>query len=474
MKPNTLFDKIWDSHVVRSIEDGPDVLYIDRHYIHEVTSPQAFNGLKERGIPVFRPDKTIATADHNIPTKNQHLPILDELSRNQVERLSENCRKYGIELFGLNHPKNGIVHVIGPELGYTLPGMTIVCGDSHTSTHGAFGTIAFGIGTSEVEMVLAVQCILQPKPKKMRITLDGELHKGVTSKDIIMYIISEISASGATGYFVEYSGSAIRSLSMEGRMTICNMSIEMGARGGLIAPDETTFEYLRKLQAIPGIDDLKSSINEWKKLRSDTDAVFDRDLKFDAGLIKPMITYGTNPGMGMAIDDSIPLSDENGNNASSSFLKSLDYMGFKPGMKLLGHPVDFVFLGSCTNGRIEDFRAFAQVIKGRKKAENITALIVPGSKKVEEQLAAEGLTELYKSAGFEVRQPGCSSCLAMNEDKIPHGKYAVSTSNRNFEGRQGPGSRTLLASPLTAAAAAITGRITDPRDFINENQKVKK
>lgn len=460
--------------MVRSIEDGPDVLYIDRHYIHEVTSPQAFNGLKERGIPVFRPDKTIATADHNIPTKNQHLPILDELSRNQVERLSENCRKYGIELFGLNHPKNGIVHVIGPELGYTLPGMTIVCGDSHTSTHGAFGTIAFGIGTSEVEMVLAAQCILQPKPKKMRITLDGELHKGVTSKDIIMYIISEISASGATGYFVEYSGSAIRSLSMEGRMTICNMSIEMGARGGLIAPDETTFEYLRKLQAIPGIDDLKSSINEWKKLRSDTDAVFDRDLKFDAGLIKPMITYGTNPGMGMAIDDSIPLSDENGNNASSSFLKSLDYMGFKPGMKLLGHPVDFVFLGSCTNGRIEDFRAFAQVIKGRKKAENITALIVPGSKKVEEQLAAEGLTELYKSAGFEVRQPGCSSCLAMNEDKIPRGKYAVSTSNRNFEGRQGPGSRTLLASPLTAAAAAITGRITDPRDFINKEQKVKK
>ena len=460
--------------MVRSIEDGPDVLYIDRHYIHEVTSPQAFNGLKERGIPVFRPDKTIATADHNIPTKNQHLPILDEQSRNQVERLSENCRKYGIELFGLNHPKNGIVHVIGPELGYTLPGMTIVCGDSHTSTHGAFGTIAFGIGTSEVEMVLAAQCVLQSKPKKMRITLDGELHKGVTSKDIIMYIISEISASGATGYFVEYSGSAIRSLSMEGRMTICNMSIEMGARGGLIAPDETTFEYLKKLQAIPGIDDLKSSINEWKKLRSDTDAVFDRDLKFDAGLIKPMITYGTNPGMGMAIDDSIPLSDENGNNASSSFLKSLDYMGFKPGMKLLGHPVDFVFLGSCTNGRIEDFRAFAQVIKGRKKAENITALIVPGSKKVEEQLAAEGLTELYKSAGFEVRQPGCSSCLAMNEDKIPHGKYAVSTSNRNFEGRQGPGSRTLLASPLTAAAAAITVRITDPRDFINENQKVKK
>ena len=474
MKSKTLFDKIWDSHVVRSIEDGPDVLYIDRHYIHEVTSPQAFNGLKERGIPVFRPGKTIATADHNIPTKDQHLAIRDLQSRNQVDRLNENCKKYGIELFGLNDPKNGIVHVIGPELGYTLPGMTIVCGDSHTSTHGAFGTIAFGIGTSEVEMVLATQCILQPKPKKMRITLEGELHNGVTSKDIVMYIISQISASGATGYFVEYAGSAIKRLSMESRMTICNMSIEMGARGGLMAPDEITFEYLRKLPSIPGIEDLKSSVNEWKKLQSDTDAVFDMDLKFNAGIIKPMITYGTNPGMGIAIDDSIPLSDVNGNKASSSFIKSLDYMGFKPGMKLLGHPIDYVFIGSCTNGRIEDFRAFAQIIKGRRKADNITALIVPGSKKVEAQMLAEGLMELYKEAGFEVRQPGCSSCLAMNEDKIPQGKYAVSTSNRNFEGRQGPGARTLLASPLTAAAAAITGRITDPREFITEEQKVKK
>jgi 3-isopropylmalate/(R)-2-methylmalate dehydratase large subunit len=473
LKPKTLFDKIWDSHIVRSIEAGPDVLYIDRHYIHEVTSPQAFNGLKERGISVFRPGNTIATADHNIPTKNQHLPIRDQLSRNQVERLSENCRKYGIELFGLNDPKNGIVHVIGPELGYTLPGMTIVCGDSHTSTHGAFGTIAFGIGTSEVEMVLATQCILQPKPKKMRITLDGMLHKGVTSKDIIMYIISEISASGATGYFVEYCGSAIKNLSMEGRMTICNMSIEMGARGGLIAPDETTFGYLRNLSSIKGKKDISSSINEWKNLTTDPDAKFDRDLKFDASLIKPMITYGTNPGMGMAIDGSIPLSDEKGIKASSSFLKSLDYMGFKPGAKLLGHPIDYVFIGSCTNGRIEDFRAFAQIIKGRKKAVNVTALIVPGSKKVEEQMISEGLIELYKNAGFEVRQPGCSSCLAMNEDKIPVGKYAVSTSNRNFEGRQGPGARTLLASPLTAAAAAITGMITDPREFITEENKVK-
>src|SRR5664280_3449263 len=416
MKSKTLFDKIWDSHVVKSIEDGPDVLYIDRHYIHEVTSPQAFIGLKERGIPVFRPDKTLATADHNIPTKDQHLPISDLLSRNQVERLSENCQKYGIELFGLNHSKNGIVHVIGPELGYTLPGMTIVCGDSHTSTHGAFGTIAFGIGTSEVEMVLATQCILQPKPKKMRISINGELHSGVTSKDIIMYIISKISASGATGYFVEYSGDAIRSLSMESRMTICNMSIEMGARGGLIAPDETTFEYLKNLPSIPGIKDIKSSVSEWKTLRSDSGAVFDKELNFDAVSIKPMITYGTNPGMGMTIDGSIPMSDVNGNEASESFIKSLDYMGVKPGMKLLGHPVDFVFIGSCTNGRIEDFRAFAELIRGRKKAENITALVVPGSKKVEEQMIAEGLIEVYKNAGFAVRQPGCSSCLAMNED----------------------------------------------------------
>ncbi|MBK7626328.1 MAG: 3-isopropylmalate dehydratase large subunit [Bacteroidales bacterium] len=470
MKAKTLFDKIWDGHVVRSIEDGPDVLYIDRHFIHEVTSPQAFNGLKERGIPVFRPDKTLATADHNIPTQNQHMQIRDELSRNQVERLTENCKKHGIELFGLNHSKNGIVHVIGPELGYTLPGMTIVCGDSHTSTHGAFGTIAFGIGTSEVEMVLATQCILQPKPKKMKITLNGKLQKGVTSKDIIMYIIAEISASGATGYFVEYCGRAITSLSMEARMTICNMSIEMGARGGLIAPDEITFDYLRKLPAVRDVENLNRAIAEWKYLKSDEDAVFDKELVFDAAAIKPMITYGTNPGMGMAIDSTIPLSEVKDEKASASFIKSLDYMGFKPGMKLLGHPINYVFIGSCTNGRIEDFRAFAEIIKGRKKADNVTALIVPGSKKVEEQMVAEGLIDIYKKAGFEVRQPGCSSCLAMNEDKIPVGKYAVSTSNRNFEGRQGPGARTMLASPLTAAAAAITGKISDPRDFLSNSK----
>lgn len=467
MEAKTLFDKIWDSHVVRYIKDGPDVLYIDRHYIHEVTSPVAFKGLKDRNIRVFRPEKTIATADHNTPTKDQHLPIREELSRSQVQKLAENCAEYGIQLYGLNHEKNGIVHVIGPELGFTLPGMTIVCGDSHTSTHGAFGTIAFGIGTSEVEMVLASQCIVQPKPKKMKITVNGKLQQGVTAKDIIMYIIANISASGATGYFVEYCGEAVSSLSMEGRMTICNMSIEMGARGGLIAPDDTTFSYLRNLPVLQGVPDKEKAIEEWKKLKSDPGAEFDKELTFNASEIKPMITYGTNPGMGMPIDGNIPVTDGKDGKASESFIKSLDYMGLKPGMKLLGHKIDYVFIGSCTNGRIEDFRLFANLIKGRRISPEITALVVPGSKRVEEQMRAEGLINIYEEAGFEVRQPGCSSCLAMNEDKIPAGKYAVSTSNRNFEGRQGPGARTLLASPLTAAAAAITGVITDPRDFLN-------
>lgn len=467
MEAKTLFDKIWDSHVVRHIEEGPDVLYIDRHYIHEVTSPQAFNGLNDRSIPVFRPEKTLATADHNIPTLNQDQEIKDELSRNQVRKLEENCSKYGIELFGINHPNNGIVHVIGPELGKTLPGMTIVCGDSHTSTHGAFGTVAFGIGTSEVEMVLATQCIMQAKPARMRITVNGNLKKGVTAKDVIMYIISRVSASGATGYFVEYAGSAIRSMSMEARMTVCNMSIEMGARGGLIAPDEITYEYLKRVPSLAGIFSSSGFPEKWNDLKSDPNARFDRELEFRGDLINPMITYGTNPGMGMAVDGTIPEIDNANREGEASFLKSLDYMGFKPGMKLLGHPVDYVFVGSCTNGRIEDLRAFTEMVKGRKKAPNITALIVPGSKMVEKQAIKEGLTGILKAAGFELRQPGCSSCLAMNEDKIPPGKYAVSTSNRNFEGRQGPGSKTLLASPLTAAAAAITGKITDPRDFIN-------
>jgi 3-isopropylmalate/(R)-2-methylmalate dehydratase large subunit len=466
MGPQTLFDKIWDSHVVRSIESGPDVLYIDRHFIHEVTSPQAFDGLRTRGITVFRPGKTTATADHNIPTKEQEMPIKDELSRKQVETLNHNCSEFGIEYFGINHPKNGIVHVVGPELGYTLPGTTIVCGDSHTSTHGAFGTIAFGIGTSEVEMVLAAQCVLQQKPKKMKITVNGSLQKGVMAKDIILYIISKISAGGATGYFVEYCGAAIEALSMEGRMTICNMSIEMGARGGLIAPDLTTYEYLNRIPSVESRPDFKSLLFRWRSLKSDEGAVFDSELEFDASKIKPMITFGTNPGMGMAIDDTIPDAESQGEE-KASFLKSLDYMGFTPGEKILGHPIDYVFLGSCTNGRIEDLRAFAQFVKGRKKAPGVTVLIVPGSKRVEQQAIREGLDKILEDAGFELRQPGCSSCLAMNEDKIPAGKYAVSTSNRNFEGRQGPGSRTLLASPLTAAAAAITGKITNPVELLN-------
>jgi 3-isopropylmalate/(R)-2-methylmalate dehydratase large subunit len=467
MEEKTLFDKIWDAHVVHSVESGPDVLYIDQHYIHEVTSPQAFNGLKKRGIPVFRPERTLATADHNIPTINQDQPIKDLLSRNQVEKLAENCKTYGIEFYGLNHPRNGIVHVVGPELGFTRPGMTIVCGDSHTSTHGAFGTIAFGIGTSEVEMVLATQCILQPKPKKLRITVNGKLQKGVTSKDIIMYIISQISTGGATGYFVEFAGHAITDLSMEARMTVCNMSIEMGARGGLIAPDEKTFRYLKELKSFPEGFDWNSLLLKWKDLKSEPGAQFDREIEFNADHIQPMITFGTNPGMAIAVTDNIPTIDDINSETSVSFLKSLDYMGFVPGMKMLGHPVDYVFLGSCTNGRIEDLRAFAHMVKGRKKAPNITALIVPGSKMVEKQAIDEGLVNILKKAGFELREPGCSSCLAMNEDKIPARKYAVSTSNRNFEGRQGPGARTLLASPLTAAAAAIAGKISDPREFID-------
>jgi 3-isopropylmalate/(R)-2-methylmalate dehydratase large subunit len=466
MVPQTLFDKIWDAHVVHSIKDGPDVLYIDRHYIHEVTSPQAFNGIEERGVPVFRPAQTLATADHNTPTIDQHLPIRDELSRNQVEKLKQNCQKHGIELYGLNHKYNGIVHVIGPELGHTRPGMTIVCGDSHTSTHGAFGTVAFGIGTSEVEMVLATQCILQTRPKTMRINIDGELSKGVTSKDVIMYIISKLTSGGATGYFVEYSGSTIRSLTMEGRMTICNMSIEMGARGGLIAPDEVTCSYLKNTKYFRKNQAAVKKLESIKELKSDAGAHFDKEINIDARSIKPMITYGTNPGMAVAVDEKIPTGDSADQKGASSYLKSLDYMGFKPGNKLAGQKIDYVFLGSCTNGRIEDFRAFASIVKGRKKADEINVLLVPGSKMVEEQIVKEGLLKIINDAGFELRQPGCSSCLAMNEDKIPAGKYAVSTSNRNFEGRQGPGARTLLVSPLTAGAAAVTGRITDPRELL--------
>ncbi len=466
MTSKTLFDKIWDSHVVRHVTDGPDVLYIDRHLVHEVTSPVAFVGLGKRGLKVLRPGKTLATADHNIPTIDQHMPIRDELSRHQVEMLTRNCEKYGIELYGLNHPRNGIVHVIGPELGITQPGMTIVCGDSHTCTHGAFGAVAFGIGTSEVEMVLASQCLLQPKPKQMRITVDGKLGKCVTAKDVALYIISKISTSGGTGHFIEYAGSAIRELSMEGRMTLCNMSIESGARGSLISPDEATFAYLKGREFAPRGTNRGKAVTYWKSLVTDEDAVFDSEFHFNADVIEPMITYGTNPGMGTGITQSIPSGEELTGSDRTTFIKSLEYMGYKAGEKLLGKPVDYVFVGSCTNGRIEDLRAFTAFVKGKRKAGNITAWIVPGSKQVEKTSREEGLTEVLEAAGFVLRQPGCSACLAMNDDKIPQGKYAVSTSNRNFEGRQGPGARTLLASPLTAAAAAITGVISDPRELM--------
>ncbi|MCL6257854.1 3-isopropylmalate dehydratase large subunit [Aquiflexum sp. TKW24L] len=464
MEKNTLFDKIWDSHVVRSVPNGPDVFFIDKHFIHEVTSPVAFLNLEKRGIGVLHPDRTVGTPDHNVPTVDQDKTIKDKLSRMQVERLRENCKKYDIELHDLGSDHHGIVHVIGPELGITQPGMTIVCGDSHTSTHGAFGAIAFGIGTSEVEMVLATQCIMQTKAKKMRITVDGELGGGVTSKDIILYIIAKISAAGATGYFVEYAGMAIRRLSMEARMTICNMSIEMGARGGLIAPDETTFAYLKGKQYAPKGEAWDQAVAYWKTLKTDEEAVFDKEYTFDAADIEPMITYGTNPGMGIKIKGNIPTTEGMEGSNKISYLKSLEYMGFAPGEPIKGKKVDYVFVGSCTNGRIEDIRSVAAFVKGKQKAANITAWIVPGSREVEKMAHEEGLVKILEDAGFELRQPGCSACLAMNDDKIPSGKYAVSTSNRNFEGRQGPGARTLLASPLTVAAVAVTGEIADPRE----------
>jgi 3-isopropylmalate/(R)-2-methylmalate dehydratase large subunit len=461
----TLFDKIWDSHVVRKIEDGPDVLFIDRHLIHEVTSPVAFLGLKSRNNSVLFPNKTFATADHNTPTINQHLPVEDPLSANQLKALEENSAEWGISHWGLGHQQNGIVHVVGPEYGITLPGATIVCGDSHTSTHGAFGAIAFGIGTSEVEMVLSSQCIMQPKPKKMRITINGQLGFGVTPKDVALFIISKLTTSGATGYFVEYAGDVFRNMTMEGRMTVCNLSIEMGARGGLIAPDEKTFEYVQGRQFTPKGTDWNKAMTYWEKLSTDEDAIFDKELTFSANEIEPMITYGTNPGMGTGISNNIPTANQVEGGAAT-YKKSLDYMGFSEGDTMIGKPVDYVFIGSCTNGRIEDFRAFASIVKGRKKAANITAWLVPGSHIVETKIKEEGLLDIFTEAGFELREPGCSACLAMNDDKVPAGKVAVSTSNRNFEGRQGPGSKTLLASPLVAAATAVTGVVTDPRTLL--------
>lgn len=458
----TLFDKIWDAHTVTNIENGPTQLYIDRHYCHEVTSPQAFDGLRRRGLPVFRPERTICSPDHNIPTLNQDKPIADPVSRNQVETLIKNAQEFGLTLFGIMHPRNGIIHVMGPENGLTLPGTTIVCGDSHTSTHGAFGAVAFGIGTSEVEMVLATQCILQPKPRTMRITVNGALQSGVGAKDIALYLIAKLTTGGATGYFVEYAGDAIQSLSMEQRMTLCNLSIEMGARGGLIAPDDTTFAYLKGRDFAPAGADWDRAVAYWRTLPSDPDAVFDREVTFDAADIEPRITFGTNPGMGIGISETIPMPPTD-TAARESYMKALDYMGFAPGEKMIGKAVDYVFLGSCTNGRIEDFREFTAYIKGKQKHPNVTAWLVPGSQTVLRQIKQEGLDKTLADAGFELRQPGCSACLAMNDDKIPAGKLSVSTSNRNFEGRQGPGARTILAGPLVAAATAIAGVITDPR-----------
>lgn len=457
---NTLFDKIWNNHVVQHVSDGPDQLYIDRLYAHEVTSPQAFAGLKSRGLKCFRPDHIFCMPDHNTPTHDQDKPIADPISRKQVDTLTQNAHDFGLTYWGMMHPNNGIIHVVGPEQGLSLPGMTIVCGDSHTSTHGAVGAIAFGIGTSEVEMVMASQCILQAKPKSMRINVEGTLNKGVTAKDIALYLMSQLTTSGATGYFVEYAGSAIRSLSMEGRLTLCNLSIEMGARGGFIAPDDVTFAYLKDNPYAPKGADWDKAVAAWKELKSDDDAIFDKEVSFNAADIEPMITYGTNPGMGIGITQRIPTPQ------TASDEKALNYMHFSAGEAMIGKPVDYVFLGACTNGRIEDFRAFASIAKGRHKAENVVAWLVPGSWPVMRQIESEGIDKILKEAGFEIRQPGCSACLAMNDDKIPSGKLCVSTSNRNFEGRQGPGSRTCLASPLMAAAAAVTGVITDPRTLM--------
>ena len=463
---NTLFDKIWDKHVVQMVDDGPTQLYIDRLYCHEVTSPQAFDGMRQRGLKCFRPDKIYCMPDHNTPTHDQDKPVEDPVSKKQLDALDKNCEEFGLTEFKMFSKDNGIIHVVGPEKGLSLPGMTIVCGDSHTSTHGAMGAVAFGIGTSEVEMVMASQCILQQKPKSMRININGKLGKGVTAKDVALYIMSKLTTSGATGYFVEYAGQVVRDMSMEGRLTLCNLSIEMGARGGFVAPDETTFEYIKGREYAPKGADWDKAVEYWKTLKSGDDAVFDKELNFDGADIEPRITYGTNPGMGIGITGSVPTLDKIDENGKASFLKSLDYMGFKPGEKLAGHKVDYVFLGACTNGRIEDFRAFASIVKGKKKADNITAWLVPGSWLVDKQIREEGLDKVLEEAGFAIRQPGCSACLAMNDDKIPAGKYSVSTSNRNFEGRQGPGSRTILASPLVAAAAAVTGVITDPRELM--------
>jgi len=451
----TLFDKVWDKHIVTTIKNGPQVLYIDKHIIHEVTSPQAFKELEDKNISIFRPKQIIATADHNTPTKNQHLPVKDALSRNQLAQLTENCKKNNIQLYGLGHKYNGIVHVIAPELGITQPGLTMVCGDSHTATHGAFGCIAFGIGTTQVAQVFASQCVVTEKPKTMRIIVNGKLHTNVLPKDVILYIIAKLGTNAGTGHFIEYAGDVFENMSMEGRMTVCNMSIEMGARGGMIAPNQLTFDYIKKRKFAPKGKEFDKKVSSWKTLKTDKDAIFDVEYEFDANDIAPMITYGTNPGMGIKITEHIPTTQD------GSLDKALKYMNFTQGDSLINKPINYVFIGSCTNSRIEDFRVAAQFIKGKQKAKNVNALIVPGSQLVAKQIKEEGLQTIFEDAGFELRQPGCSACLAMNDDKIPEKEYCVSTSNRNFEGRQGQGSRTLLASPLIAASVAIYGKIID-------------
>lgn len=459
---NTLFDKIWDAHVVQNVPDGPTQLYIDRLFVHEVTSPQAFDTLRDKHLPVFRPQRVVAMPDHNTPSDQQEV-IHDPVGRKQVETLARNCQEFGIRHFAMGTKDNGIIHVVGPEKGLSLPGMTIVCGDSHTSAHGAVGAIAMGIGTSEVAEVLASQCILQQKPKTMRINVEGTLQPGVTAKDIALYIMAQMTTGGATGYAVEYAGSAIRALSMEGRLTLSNLSIEMGSRAGIIAPDDTTFEYLKGREYAPKGEEWDRAVERWRQLKSDCDAVFGKEVTFRAEDIKPRITYGTNPGAGIAIDECIPSLESIPEQERQGFTEQLAYMQFEPGQRLEGTPVDYCFLGACTNGRIEDFRAFASIVKGRKKADNVVAWLVPGSWKVRQQIIDEGIEEVLREAGFELRLPSCSACLAMNPDKVPAGKLSISTSNRNFVGRQGPGARTILASPLVVAASAVTGVITDPR-----------
>ena len=461
----TLFDKIWDAHVVQVVPDGPTQLYIDRLYCHEVTTPQAFDTLRDKKLRVRCPEKIFAMPDHNTPSDNQDR-IEDPVGRKQVETLERNCTEFGIRHFGMGTPDNGIIHVVGPEKALSLPGMTIVCGDSHTSTHGAVGAIAMGIGTSEVAQVLASQCILQSKPKTMRINIEGKLSKGVTAKDVALYIMAQMTTSGATGYAVEYAGQVIRDMSMEGRLTLSNLSIEMGSRAGLIAPDETTFEYLKGREYAPKGAEWNKALSEWRKLYSDPDARFDKEVTYQASDIAPRITYGTNPGAGIAIDGTVPVYEGLSEADKLQLKTQLDYMRFEPGQKLEGTAVDYCFLGACTNGRIEDFRAFASIVKGRRKADNVTAWLVPGSWAVRRQIMEEGIDRILDEAGFELRLPSCSACLAMNPDKVPAGKLSISTSNRNFVGRQGPGSRTILASPLTVAASAVTGVVTDPRTLM--------